>query len=111
MSAESMADEALRALERGAVDRAEGLLRDALAAARREARRDLEVRTSCALGELLVTTGEAESALQLFQHALGCLEELPTEQGARLTAERRTARRYLNELAPTDDPELLEWGD
>ena len=106
MTAERIADEAQHALERGDTDRAESLLFEALGQARQEARRDLEIRVGCSLGELLINTGEPDQGLALLDHVLElCVDRKGFEP------QRRVAQRYVAELRPVDDPHLVEWGD
>lgn len=111
MSVELLCDEAFRSLEAGRVDRAESQLREALEAARREVRRDLEIRLACALGELMVTTGQSSVGSELFAHTLGLIADFPESAREAFRSQQRIARRYLDELQPVDDPEILEWGD
>ncbi|MEM1246061.1 MAG: hypothetical protein AAGK22_06790 [Acidobacteriota bacterium] len=106
-----MSDEAFRSLEAGRIDRAESQLREALEAARREVRRDLEIRLACALGELMVTTGQSSVGAELFAHTLELIDGFPAASREDFGSQRRISRRYLDELQPLDDPEIVEWGD
>ncbi len=108
MSVDYLADTALQALAAGSTDRAEALLVEALEAARKEGRSDLEIRVGVALAELWVSLGERDEATRLFEHLHGLIGRVADTK--ELGVERRRVRRYLDELQPLD-PKFVEWGD